>query len=53
MCVCVCVCVYMYVCRVVVVLENYVLVVVNKERNSMYFQSIWHCVIGLRKHLLG
>ena len=44
-------CVYIY--RVVVVLENYVLVVVNKERNDVRFLSIWHCVAGLRKHLLG
>ena len=36
---CVCVCIYIYICHVVVVLENYALVVVNKERNSIRFQS--------------
>ena len=39
--------------RVVVVLENNVLVVVNKDRNSIRFQYFWLCVVGLRKHLLG
>ena len=39
--------IYIYFFCVVVVFENYVLVVVNKERNSIRFQSIWHCVVNI------
>ena len=44
-------CMYIYICRVVIVLENYVLVVVNKDRNFIRCQYFWRCVAGLRIYI--
>ena len=41
-----------YICRVVIVLENYVLVVVNKDRNSIRCQYFWRCVARLHSVIL-
>ena len=46
------ICIYIYICRVVIVLENYVLVVVNKDRYSIRCQYFWRCVAGLHSVIL-
>ena len=51
-CMYLCIYIYIYICRVVIVLENYVLVVVNKDRNSIRCQYFWRCVVGLHSVIL-
>ena len=45
-----CVYIYIYICRVVVALENDVLIVINKDRNVAYDISLTHLNISQFQH---